>query len=131
MRLVALVIIIATVATPGTAQDFSGGLAKDGKAVFARCSGCHAVGAGATHKLGPHLNDLIGRVAGSLPDYKYSPSMMEAGRNGLAWTGESLWAFLKNPCDVVPATKMAFSGMEDPAQLADLIAFLATQTGDQ
>lgn len=77
------------------------------------------------------LNDLIGRVAGSLPDYTYSPSMIEAGRNGLAWTGESLWAFIKKPRGVVPGTKMVFPGIENPSQLADLIAYLAIQTGDQ
>ena len=131
MKLLTLVIIVATIATPGAAQDFTGGVAADGQAVFARCSGCHAVGAGATHKVGPHLNDLIGRVAGSLPDYKYSEAMSEAGRNGLAWTGESLWTFLTDPRQTVPGNKMAFPGIKDPAQLADLIAYLAIQAGDR
>ena len=131
MRLLAAVLVMAAIATPALAQDFSGGVAADGKAVFARCSGCHAVGEGAAHKTGPHLNDLIGRVAGSLPDYKYSEAMIDAGKNGLAWTGEALWTFLSNPRETVPANKMAFSGIKDPAELADLIAYLAIQTGDQ
>jgi cytochrome c2 len=131
MKLLALVLIMATIGTPGAAQDFSGGVAADGKAVFARCSGCHAVGAGVTHKVGPHLNDLIGRVAGSLPDYKYSEAMIEAGRNGLAWTGETLWTFLTDPRQTVPGNKMAFPGIRDPAQLADLIAYLAIQAVDR
>ena len=128
MKGLALAIVMAAIATPGAAQDFSGGVAAKGKAVFARCSGCHAVGAGATNKAGPHLNDLIGRVAGSLPGYKYSPAMIEAGKGGLAWTGETLWTFLTNPRESVPGNKMAFPGMKNPAELADLIAYLAIQT---
>jgi cytochrome c len=131
MRFDVLVLVMASIATPGAAQDFSGGVVADGRAVFARCSSCHAVGPGAAHKTGPHLNDLIGRVAGSLPDYKYSSAMIEAGRSGLAWTGESLWNFLSKPRESVPANKMAFPGIKDPVQLADLIAYLAVQTGDR
>jgi cytochrome c2 len=131
MKFLALIGVVVAIATPGIAQELSGGVAAKGKAVFSRCSSCHAVGPGATHKTGPHLNDLIGRVAGSLLDYKYSQAMIDAGSNGLAWTGESLWSFLTNPRETVPANKMAFPGIKDPAQLADLIAYLAIQTGDR
>jgi cytochrome c2 len=131
MKSLALAVVMAAVATPSAGQDFSGGVAADGRAVFARCSGCHAVGEGASHKAGPHLNDLIGRVAGSLLDYKYSEAMIEAGKDGLAWTGETLWTFLTNPRETVPANKMAFPGIKNPSELADLIAYLAVQTVDR
>ena len=116
---------ILAMATPALSQDLSGGMAADGEAVFKRCSGCHAIGEGAKHKVGPHLNDLIGRVAGSLPDYRYSEAMVRAGEAGLAWTGETLWTFLANPREAVPGNKMTFAGIKDPAQLADLIAYLS------
>ena len=127
MRAAAAVLVLLALSSSGLAQDVTSGVAKSGAMVFNKCSGCHAVGPGAKHKVGPHLNRVIGRVAGSLLDYDYSPAMKQAGRNGLAWTAETLWAFLSNPREVVPGTKMSFPGLKDPTELADLIAFLATQ----
>jgi cytochrome c len=130
----ALIALLVALALPCKAQDALA-LAKGdpvaGATVFKKCSGCHAVGPGAQNKLGPQLNGVIGRVAGSLLDYDYSPAMVEAGKQGLAWTGETLRDFLSNPKQYVPGNKMAFAGVQDSAQIGDLIAFLGTQPPGQ
>lgn len=87
-----LVVAALAIAAPAHAQDVDAG-----EKVFKRCSSCHAVGEGAKHKIGPELNDLFGRVAGSLPDYNYSKAMVEAGQNGLVWNAETLAPFLHKP----------------------------------
>jgi cytochrome c2 len=128
-----LLIVFLSLALPSAAQEaaISGGDAEAGATVFKKCAGCHAIGPGAQNKTGPRLNGVIGRVAGSLPDYKYSPAMVEAGQNGLTWTEQSLAEFLANPRKLVPGTTMSFPGLKDPTQLGDLIAFLATHQADK
>ena len=72
MALVALAFVTA----PAMAQ----GDVSAGEAVFKRCASCHAIGAGAKNKVGPELNGLIGRVAGTAPDYNYSAAMKDCRR---------------------------------------------------
>lgn len=114
-------------ALPGAAaaQD-----ATAGEKVFARCKACHAVGEGAKNRLGPHLNDVFGRTAGMLPDFKYSPAMIEAGEGGLVWSEESLASFLSNPRAFVKGTRMAFPGLKKEEDLANLSAYLKTFSND-
>ncbi len=100
--------------------------AEDGEKVFARCKACHAVGEGAKHKVGPALNDLFGRVAGTVEGFKFSPAMHEAGEKGLVWNDETLHAYLAAPRSVVPGTKMAFAGLRKPDDIEDVIAYLKT-----
>lgn len=114
--------LIAGAGMPALAQ----GDAEAGERVFKKCAACHAVGEGASNKVGPHLNDVIGRIAGSLPDYKYSPAMSEAGSSGLVWADEALDAFLANPREVVNGTKMTFAGLRKEEERRDVIAYLAT-----
>ena len=121
MALVAL----AFVSAPAMAQD-----AAAGEAVFKRCASCHAVGEGAANKVGPELNGLIGRVAGTAPDYSYSEALTTAGTGGLAWTEADLHAFLMAPKEKVPGTKMTFAGLKDEADLSNIIAYLATFNAD-
>ena len=80
MKLVTLGLVVSAlaVAAPAYAQDVDAGAN-----VFKRCGACHAIGEGAKHKIGPELNELFGRVAGTIPDYNYSKAMIEAGQNGL------------------------------------------------
>jgi cytochrome c len=103
------------------------GDAAAGRKVFAGCVNCHAVGAQARHGFGPHLNDLMGRKAGSLPGYAYSPAMKASG---LVWTEATLTAFLRDPDAVVPGTKMRYWGWGmDARKVADLNAYLAAAQG--
>ena len=80
----ATVAMLAVVALSGVAN--AEGDAVKGEKVFKKCKACHAVGEGAKNKIGPMLNDLIGRKAGTVEGFKYSPAMKEAGEKGLMWT---------------------------------------------
>lgn len=97
-----------------------------GKKVFAKCAACHAVGEGAKNRVGPHLNDVIGRKAGAIEDYKYSKAMSEAGVGGLVWDEDNLKAYLANPRGLVKGTKMAFAGLKSEDDLSNVIAYLET-----
>jgi len=100
--------------------------AEAGKKVFSKCAACHAVGENAKHKVGPVLNDVIGRKAGTAEGYKYSPAMMKAGEGGLVWDEEALQAYLTKPKDVVKGTKMTFAGLTKEDDLENVIAYLET-----
>jgi cytochrome c len=104
-------------------QAFAQDAAK-GETVFKKCQICHEVGPSAKVKVGPILNDVIGRKAATLPGFAYSPAMKEAGEKGLTWTDESIAKYLENPRDFVPKNKMAFVGLKKEDERADVIAFL-------
>ncbi len=97
-----------------------------GEKVFKKCRSCHQVGAKAKIKNGPPLNGLIGRVAGTYVDAKYSDAMQSAGANGLIWTRENLNKFLTKPRSFVAHTSMTFSGLKKPQDRADVLAYLMT-----
>ena len=100
------------------------GDAAAGERVFAKCKGCHQLGSGAKHRIGPHLNGLFGRVAASHDDFRYSDSFQRAGAGGLEWHAETLDVFLENPRAIASGTRMSFAGLKDPADRANLIAYL-------
>jgi cytochrome c len=116
-----LVVTALAVAAPAHAQDVDAGAN-----VFKRCGACHAVGEGAKNKVGPELNELFGRVAGSIADYNYSKAMIEAGKNGLVWAPDTLGPYLHKPKEHVPGTKMSFPGLGNQKDIVNLIAYLAT-----
>ncbi len=95
-----------------------------GKALFDQCKRCHQVGDGAEHRIGPQLNDVFGRAAGSLADYRYSQAMKAAGAGGLVWTEATLDAFLSDPVALVPHSRMSFAGMAGADDRAALLAWL-------
>ncbi len=103
--------------------------AERGKALFKQCKRCHQAGSGAEHRIGPHLNDVFGRAAGSLGDFRYSPAMKAAGTGGLIWTGATLDAFLSDPRALVPRSRMSFAGMREKGDRADLLAWLRGFSG--
>lgn len=108
--------LFAVVSTDTHAQD-----ADAGKRVFNKCLACHAIGPGATTKVGPELNGLIGRKAGSVAGYNYS----DANKNsGITWTEDEFTAYIRNPQGVVKGTKMTFAGVKSDKDIADLVAFL-------
>lgn len=100
------------------------GDAAAGATVFAQCSACHAVGADAQNNVGPVLNGVIGRAAGTYPGYRYSSAMK---KSGLTWDEATLTQYLRGPDKVLPGTKMAFPGIASDADLANLIAYLKQQ----
>jgi cytochrome c len=105
-----------------TAQQIVGHAAA-GAEVFKKCLPCHRVGVAARNGVGPILNGLLGRKAGTYPGYTYS----EANKNsGLVWDTAILMKYLKEPMVVVPETKMNFPGLATDQDAADVIAYLAT-----
>nr|WP_241434557.1 c-type cytochrome [Sulfitobacter noctilucae] len=110
------------VAGAGHAQDSDAVAA--GEKVFGKCKSCHQIGAGATDRVGPHLNGLFGRPAGAHEGYRYSKSMERAGVDGLVWTAETLDAYIENPKSLVSKTRMNFRGLKSGADRANLLAYL-------
>lgn len=114
--------VLAIAALPA----FADGDAEKGEKVFKKCKACHDVGEGAKNKVGPELNGVIGRTAGTVPDFGYSDAMVEAGAGGLVWNEETLTEYMKKPKDFIPGNKMSFAGLRKDDEIADLIAYLAT-----
>jgi cytochrome c len=103
-------------ATPAPAQD-----AAAGEKVFIVCRACHQIGENAKIAVGPVLNGVIGRKAGTYAGYSYS----EANKNsGLTWDEETFSTYIKDPRAKIPGTKMIFIGIKDEQKIKDLIAFL-------
>ena len=92
-------------------------------ASFALCAACHAVDAGAASSFGPNLHGVVGRKAGALAGYSYSPAMTGSG---IVWNDATLSSFLEAPQKVVPGTRMAFGGVKDKAKRDEIIAYLAS-----
>ena len=86
------------------------------------------MGANARHRIGPELNDVIGRTAGTAQGYSYSEAMKAKGRDGLVWSEETLDPYLMSPRTYVKGTKMSYAGLKKDADRVDLIAYLATFT---
>ena len=105
------------------AQDAS---VDDGAEVFKKCRACHDVGPGAKNKVGPLLNGIVGRPAGTIEGFPYSAANKEAGAKGLVWTEEVMFKYLEAPLSFMPGTKMAFAGLKDPQDRKDVIAYLKT-----
>jgi cytochrome c len=120
----------ASAPAPDNVETLSGakfadvtGVAANGEAVFVQCKTCHVTDPG-QNRIGPTLHQVVGRAAGSIPGYAYSPANKNSG---ITWTQEKLFQYLEKPQRVVPGTKMAFAGIPDPQKRADLIAWLATK----
>ena len=96
---------------------------RDGRKVFKKCGACHSFKPG-EHRVGPSLNRVVGRKAGTAPDFRYSESMLEKGAGGLVWTDSTLNAFLAAPKKFVPTTKMTFPGLKDVKDRRDVIAYV-------
>ncbi|HLX15695.1 MAG TPA: cytochrome c-550 CycA [Bradyrhizobium sp.] len=123
LTLSALVIIASSAAIPAAlAQD-----AAAGKTSFNKCLACHAIGEGAKNKVGPELNGLDGRKAGTAPDYNYS----DANKNsGITWNAASFKEYIKDPKAKIPGTKMAFAGIKNEKEVDDLWAYISQYDKD-
>jgi cytochrome c len=93
-----------------------------GEPLYARCLACHAL---AYDRVGPRHCGLFGRLAGSVPGFDYSAAMR---RSGIRWNEATLERFLAAPLAMVPGSTMTYAGVPDPAERADLIAYLARAT---
>jgi cytochrome c len=92
-----------------------------GEKVFAKCKVCHQIGEAAKNFVGPVLNGVVGRPAGTYPDYHYS----DANKNsGITWDEATLKEYLKDPKAKVPGTKMVFPGLPSDEDIANVISYL-------
>ncbi|MFO1104705.1 MAG: cytochrome c family protein [Amaricoccus sp.] len=102
-----------------------------GAKVFRRCAACHKIGPGADNEVGPSLNGLIGRTAGTEAGFTYSDAMKQAGEGGLVWSNDTLFAYLENPKAMVPGTKMAFAGLKSEDDRHAVIAYIDAHGGEE
>ena len=123
--LAALTIVsgLCAVAASAPAQE---GSVEEGAEVFKKCRACHDVGPAAKNKVGPLLNGIVGRPAGTVDGFNYSDANKQAGAKGLAWTDEVMFKYLEAPLSFMPGTKMAFAGLKDAQDRKDVIAYLKT-----
>ena len=91
-----------------------------GEQLYARCAACHAL---ATDRVGPRHCGVLGRRAGSVPGFDYSPAMK---KSGLVWDEKTLNLFLAKPLAVVPGSTMTYDGVSEARDRGDLIAYLKT-----
>ena len=99
------------------------GDASAGGTVFKKCAVCHVADSD-KNKVGPSLNHVFGRTAGTHPGFAYSPAMKKAGEAGLVWNDDTLRDYLHNPKAKVKGTKMAFPGLKNDDDITNLIAYL-------
>ncbi|MEQ8333358.1 c-type cytochrome [Nisaea sp.] len=118
----AMVLAVSPAAGPVAASELGDPTA--GARLFQVCKACHRVGEGARNGVGPHLNGVFGRVAGSVEAFRYSEGLIRAGADGLVWTTDSLDAYLENPKSLVSRTRMNFIGMPSAEDRSHVIAYL-------
>lgn len=127
LELLTAAMVLAAAGQACAAETLPAGRAAAGAAVFQQCAACHAVGPGAQNGVGPVLNGVVGRPAGSAPGYRYSSAMRGSG---LTWDGATLERFLGAPAEAIPGTRMGFAGLSSQQDRADVIAYLQQFAAD-
>lgn len=106
------------------------GDAEAGAKVFKKCAACHAIGENAKNKVGPVLNGVIGRPAGSYEGYKYSAAMQAKAASGLVWDEAKIFDYLPDPSAYLgDRSKMTFKLVKED-QRRDVIAYLRQFAAD-
>ncbi|MEK1852108.1 MAG: cytochrome c family protein [Phyllobacterium sp.] len=123
MRYSMLMVTVSVALLSVTGARAQEGDATAGATVFKKCAVCHVADTD-KNKVGPSLNGLFGRTAGTHPGFSYSPAMVEAGKSGLVWDTASLRDYLHDPKAKVKGTKMAFPGIKDDTEISNLEAYL-------
>ena len=131
---VASVTTIASTASAETSSEtgnimaiFASTSAAEGAKVFKKCAACHSIAQGGKNKIGPALWGVLGRQAGSLPDYKYSKAMAGHGKK---WSFQEMNGFLIKPKDWIKGTKMSFAGLKNAKERAAVILFMNENTNN-
>jgi cytochrome c len=122
IKIMMISVLTANISTQCFAQDQAAG-----ELVFKQCNICHQVGESAKNEVGPVLNGIIGKKAGTAPGYEYSPGFKSAD---LVWDDASFREYIKDPRSMFPGTKMVFAGLRDERKAADLLAYLKSFAAD-
>lgn len=110
---------------PGFADYMKAADPERGEHLFNACAGCHPISPGALDRGGPNLFGIMGKpVATASGRFGYSGSLRAVGGR---WTPELMDRWVTDPHKLAPRTSMSFSGLRDPLDRADLIAWMATQ----
>ena len=125
MKAIMFACVVSAVGVLTAPQPSQAGDAQRGEDLFGRCAVCHSPESG-KHKMGPSLAGVVGRPAASAEGFSYSAAMQAHGGAGVAWTPNPLDQFLADPRGVVPRTRMAFPGLKDETDRADVIEYLQT-----
>ena len=108
--------------TPGMVAHAAPDAAR-GQQLYARCAACHAL---TFDRVGPRHCGLLGRRAGSVPGFDYSPAMK---KSGIVWNEKTLDRFLTKPLAMVPGSTMTYAGVPEASDRGDLIAYLKAANG--
>ncbi|GFR20205.1 cytochrome c homolog [Trichonephila clavata] len=97
-----------------------------GKSAAKKCIACHSFEKGGMNKVGPNLWNVVGNKKAHLGNsFNYSKAVLERGGK---WGYEELFAFLKNPKAYIKGTRMAFAGISNPQEIADLVSYLRSMS---
>ena len=117
---VILMFAILLAPPPGGAADIAAGQAE-----FNKCKICHTVDSGGRNTVGPNLHGIFGRKAGTSDKFAHSEAIKNSG---VVWDDDTLAKYLRNPREFIPGGKMAFPGIKDDEQIANLLAYLRQAT---
>jgi cytochrome c len=124
-RVLPVAVAAAVVALAPVGPASAQGDPEQGERVFNQCRACHTVGEGEPHRVGPNLHGVVGRKAGSAEGFNYSSAMQEAN---VVWDEGTLSEYLADPRAFIPGNRMAFPGLRDEGQRADVIAYLRQES---
>jgi cytochrome c len=115
-RAVLAALALAASTAAASAQDVAAG-----EQSFKKCLPCHSVGEGAKNKVGPELNGIDGRKAGTTEGFNYT----EANKNsGITWNESVFKEYIKDPRAKIQGTKMVFAGIKNEEEVNNLWAYL-------
>ena len=97
--------------------------AAPGEQAFEKCAPCHSLLAG-QHIMGPSLNGLVGRRAGTVDGFNFSIALRDSG---VVWSDTTLDAFLKSPQSFIPGTVMPLGGIQNITERAALVCYLLSR----
>jgi cytochrome c len=114
-------LVVMTIAAGGAPASLAADATRGEQLYESRCFGCHAIDA---NRIGPMHRGVVGRKVGTAAGFAYSPALRDAS---VVWAGDTLDRWLTNPQAFIPGARMGFR-VAEPADRADIIAYLKTQT---